>query len=252
MSESFAAALRAELDAVVGRYEALVRALAELGGREAESLRAEIARLSADNERWREEANRHQAEAARLAGELSDRTKRVGDLEKELAGAEERAGALSRAAKAAEAATQAYEEQFAAERRFVDGCRDLGGSLLGEALQTVVGRPIEASSSTFAALKARGLEATLAAALKERGRSSAQAPLLDREKSSLPLLAAAAGCELHSPAEGARFSAASMEKAGSVSDPAEEGNVVSTAMPGLRRAGTEGALVFPRVIVASG
>lgn len=252
MSESFAGALRAELDAVVGRYEALVRALAELGGREAESLRAEIARLSSENERLRGELAEARAEGERRAAESTDRARQVEELRRELAEAQEKAGELGRAAAAAQAATMAYEEQFAAERRFVEASRDLGGSLLGEALSTVVGRPIEGNSGTFAALKARGLEATLAAAFKERGRSAGQAPLLERERVALPLLAAAAGCELVAPPDGTRFTAASMERAGTVSDPAEEGNVVSTAMPGLRRAGTEGALVFPRVIVATG
>ena len=82
--------------------------------------------------------------------------------------------------------------------------------------------------------------------------SPAQAPLLEREKSALPGMAAAAGCELIAPATGTKFSPQSMEKASTVSEPAEEGNVVECAMPGLRRSGTEGALVFPRVVVATG
>jgi hypothetical protein len=252
MSESFAGALRAELDAVVGRYEALVKALAELSGREAEGLRAELARAAAENERLRAEVEAQRAENERLGARAGELSLRVAELEREVTGSRARASELERTAQAAQAAQAAYEEQFAAERRFVDAAREIAGSMLGEALQTILGRALDAASPTYAALKARGLEATLSAALKERGRSSAQAPLLERERAVLGALAAAAGCELITPAAGTRFTAASMEKGGAVSDPAEEGNVVSCAVPGLRRAGTDGALLFPRVIVASG
>jgi hypothetical protein len=78
------------------------------------------------------------------------------------------------------------------------------------------------------------------------------APLLERERTALTALATIAGCEEIDPPVGTRFSATSMEKSGTLSDPAEEGNVLSCALPGLRRAGTEGALVFPRVVVATG
>jgi hypothetical protein len=252
MSETFAGALRAEIDAVVGRYEALVRALAEAGGRETETLRAEAARLAAENERLRADVAAQKTEAARLEEKLAAAERRAEDLARELARARETAEQQEKVAQAAQAVTQAYEEQFAAERRFVEACRDLGGSLLGEAIAAVVGRAVDATSATFAVLKGKGLEATLAAVFKERGRSAATAPLLERERAALGGLAAAAGCELIVPAAGTRFSAAAMERAGSVSEPAEEGNVVSCAMPGLRRAGTEGALVFPRVVVATG
>lgn len=252
MSESFAGALRAELDAVVGRYEALVRAFAEVGGREVEALRAELSRAGAENERLRSELSAQRAEAERLGVRAGELSRRVEELEREIDGTRARASELERTAQAAQAATQAYEEQFAAERRFVEAAREIGGSLLGEALQTILGRALDATSPTYAALKARGLETTLSAALKERGRSSGQAPLLERERAVLGSLAAAAGCELITPAAGTRFTAAAMEKGGTVSDPAEEGNVVSCAVPGLRRAGTDGALLFPRVIVATG
>jgi hypothetical protein len=43
-----------------------------------------------------------------------------------------------------------------------------------------------------------------------------------------------------------------MDKAMVQADPAEEGNVLECLMPGLRLAGTDGALVFPRVLVATG
>jgi hypothetical protein len=243
--ESFAAALRAELDAVVARYEALVRALASLGGRETDALRAEAARLASENQRLTA------AEADRKA-EVAALTARVAGLSRDLDEARARADRLEIEARAALDATMSYEEQFAGERRFVEAGRDLGGSLLGEALAAAVGRALEPGSATFAVLKARGLETALVAAVRDRGRSAVSAPLLDRERTALAALAAAAGAELLAPPPGTRFSAASMEKASAVSEPAEEGNVVACAMPGLRRAGTDGALVFPRVVVATG
>jgi hypothetical protein len=146
----------------------------------------------------------------------------------------------------------ASEAEFTAERRFVEAAADLAGSLLGEALAAAAGRALDATSATHAALKARGLEAALVTAVRDRGRSAAAAPLLERERGALAALAKIAGCELYAPAAGTRFTVASMEKAATVSDPAEEGNVVDCAMPGLRRAGSDGALVFPRVVVATG
>ena len=101
-------------------------------------------------------------------------------------------------------------------------------------------------------MKGRGLEIILTSTFKERGRSIVQAPLLERERAALPGIAAAAGCELVVPAPGTRFAATAMDKASSVSQPAEEGNVVECLMPGARRSGTEGALVLPRVVVATG
>jgi hypothetical protein len=245
MSETFAAALRAEIDAVVGRYEALVKALAEMSRRDADALRADAARLVGENERLRAEAAAQGVEVTRLQARLAE-------VERALAEAATRGEKLERDAQAALEASAAYEEQFAGEKKFVEACRELGGSLLGEALAGAVGRELSATSATYAALKARGLEAALVTAVKDRGRSSGQASLLDRERIALAALAAVAGCELITPAAGTKFTAASMEKAASLSDPAEEGNVVGCAMPGLRRAGTEGALVFPRVVVATG
>jgi hypothetical protein len=215
--EAFTEALRAEVNAVVARYHALAVAREE-------ALRAEIERLKA----------------------------KVLSLGQELSRARAREGELEAAARNAAAASQALEEQFAAEQRFAAACRGLEGSLLGEALKGAVGREIDATPATYAALKGRGLEAVLIAAFRERGRSAAQAPLLERERSSLGALAAAAEGELMTPAAGTKFSASTMDKASTVADPAEEGNVVACLMPGLRRSGTEGALLFPRVVVATG
>ncbi len=243
--ESFSAALRAELDAVVARYEALVRALAAARGGESDALRAEAARLAGENQRLSSVAAEQRAAIAALEA-------RVAGLDASLADARARADKLEGEAHAALEATLSYEEQFTGERRFVEACRDLGGTLLAEALATALGRPIEPGSATYAALKARGLESALVAAFKDRGRTASAAPLLERERNALAALAMIASCEVVVPAAGTRFSAGSMEKGSLVSSPSEEGNVVDCTMPGLRRAGTEGALVFPRVVVASG
>jgi hypothetical protein len=254
--ENFSGALRAELDAVVARYEAMARAhheaLAAAGKGEADALRTEAARLSAEVERLRAAEAEQRAEAAKQRA-------RADDLARDLAEARARTQKLEAEAKVAIAEAkvaleekEAYEEQFTAERKFVEACRGIEGSLLAEALAEVVGQPIAASSVVFAALKAKGLEVTLVSVIKDRGRGALTAPLLERERAALSAMAAAAGCELIVPAAGTRFSTMSMEKASTVTDPAEEGNVVDCAMPGCRRAGTDGALVFPRVVVASG
>lgn len=221
MRESFAEALRAELSAVVARYEALVRAhseaLAAAGGRESDGLRAEIASLKAENAALKAENDR-----------------------------------LRAAADAALAEARAIEDTFAPERKFVEACAGIDGSLLLEAVRAAFGKDLAPTPSVYAALKGRGLDALLTQVIKERGRSAVNAPLLPREERALASLASAAGCELIIPATGTRFSVSTMDKASTVSEPAEEGNVVDCLIPGVRLAGTEGALVFPRVVVASG
>lgn len=203
VTDAFTTALRAEIDAVVARYQALAVAREE-------ALREEIARLTA----------------------------RVAELEA--------------AARSAADVSRAMEEQFLAEQAFAAACRGLEQSLLGEAIAHAVGREIDATPAAYAALKARGLEAVLVAAFKERGRSVVQAPLLERERAAVAGIAAAAGCDLLSPAPGTKFSSSTMDKASTVSEPAEEGNILECLIPGLRRSGTDGALLFPRVLVATG
>jgi hypothetical protein len=274
MSESFTAALRAELDAVIARYEALVRAhgeaLVAVRARDAEARSSEIAALRAEGERTR-------AREGELVAEVASLRVRVRELERDLALAQDEAArerevakavaaeakeALERErrrsadleveARAASEAAQALEGTFASERRFVEACVGLEGSMLMEALKGALGRELEKTAAAYGALKARGLDNLLAQAVKERGRSAVQAPLLERERSAIGALAAAAGCALIVPETGARFSAASMDKASTVSDPAEEGNVIECLVPGLRLAGTDGSLVLPRVVVATG
>ncbi len=242
MKETFSAALRAEIEAVVMRYEAIVSSRVEAaereGARQAEAARGELLSLRAERDGLSRELAALRVEREGIALQLEASRGRIEALE-----AEVRVGA---------AAASALEEQFSAEKRFVAACAEVSGTMLEGALRSVVGRDLEASPAFYAALKAKGLEVVLVGAFKERGRTIAQASLLERERAPLPSLAAAAGCELVAPASGTRFSASSMEKAATTSDPAEEGNVVECMLPGLRRAGTEGSLVFPRVRVATG
>lgn len=254
MSEStlpltFAAALRAEIDAVVARYEAMARAheeaLSALRAREAEALSRDLAAACAERDRLRAEAGEQRSEIAALRAEREA-------LSRDLAQARARAEGLEGAAREAGEAARALSEQFVAESRFVAACAGLDGSLLGEALKVALGRDLAPTPATYAALKGRGLEVVLTLAFKERGRSVVHAPLLERERAALPGIAAAAGCDLVLPAPGTRFSTGAMDRASSVSEPAEEGNVVECLMPGGRRSGTEGALVLPRVVVATG
>jgi hypothetical protein len=246
---TFAAALHREIEAVVSRYEALARAheetLSALRARESDALGKELALAQVEREKLRVESGEQRTEIATLRAEVLTLTR---DLES----ARARATALEGAAREAGETARALTEQFAAEDRFVTACAGLDGSLLGEALKSAVGREIGANPVTYAALKGRGLEIILTSTFKERGRSIVQAPLLERERAALPGIAAAAGCELLIPAPGTRFAATAMDKASSVSQPAEEGNVVECLMPGARRSGTEGALVLPRVVVATG
>lgn len=254
MSEStlpltFALALRAEIDAVVARYEALARAHEEtvsaVRARETDALGKELSEARLERDRLRAEAGEQRAEIATLRAELQA-------ISRDLDAARARAEELVGAARSAGEAARALAEQFVAEDRFVTACAGLSGSLLGEALKSALGREIAADPATYAALKGRGLEIVLTLTFKERGRSVVQAPLLERERAALPGIAAAAGCELLIPTPGTRFAATAMDKASSVSQPAEEGNVVECLIPGARRSGTEGALVLPRVVVATG
>ncbi|MDI3292006.1 hypothetical protein [Polyangium sp. 15x6] len=239
MKETFSAALRAEIEAIVMRYEALVSSRVEAAEREgAGAVQGELAKLRAERDELSRELATLRVQRERLSLDLDTARERIAALE-----AEVRAGA---------AAASALEEQFSAEKKFVSACDDVTGTMLEGALRASLGRDLAASPALFAALKAKGLEVVLVGAFKERGRTIAHAPLLERERNPLAALASAAGCELVAPTAGTRFSASAMEKAATTSDPAEEGNVVECMLPGLRRAGTEGMLVFPRVRVATG
>jgi len=256
MKETFSNALRSEIDALLTRYEALVKARLEdqerLGSRDADSLRIEMAALRHERDTFSRELSSLRSERDDLQHKLSSlKTEREG-LERELSRLTSENETLREQAQAGAAAASALEEQFASEKRFVLACASSSGTMLDDALKTAIGRDLDPGPALYSALKSRGLEVVLVAAVKDRGRTVAQAPLLEREKSVLPALATAAGCDLVIPTHGTRFQSSSMDKAATAIDPAEEGNVVECLLPGLRRAGTEGSLVFPRVRVATG
>lgn len=274
MPDPFATALRAELDAVVARYEALVRALAEsdraLQKLEADRVRSELGASNADRDRLvvtlREaeqravaarvdvEALRAQLEAARTLAAREQR--RADDAEQRvasmLADTRRKQAELDGELDAAKRASDALAQAFAQERAFIAACNELAGTALLEAVRATLGIEPTADSTAYAALKAKRPDAVLTQVVKERGRQVTSAGLNERERAALAAMAQAVGCELIVPAGGTRFSTATMEKTATRKDPAEEGNVVECAMPGLRLAGTEGALVFPKVIVATG
>ncbi|HEU4410050.1 MAG TPA: hypothetical protein VFS43_32650 [Polyangiaceae bacterium] len=289
MSDPFTAALRAELDAVVARYEALARAhhealagvlreRAEGAQRLAEALsverdalrardadaRAKLGRLSSRIEELETEMTR---ERERFNGELArarrtfdedlarERARLTAELARERERAEradERAEALERELRGARQAGEALAGAFSAERAFVEAALAVREAPLFAALGAALGRPLEPGPATYAAIKERHPDSVLAVALNERARQLGQSPLAAAERVALTRLAEAAGAELIDPAPGTRFSSQTMEKSGTMADPAEEGNVTRCALPGLRLRGTEGALVFPRVVVATG
>lgn len=224
------------------RYEAILAQRLEMAehqsSRQSEALRSELIAVQKERDALSEQISALRAERSALKAQLDDAIARMGKLEE--------------AAKADAARASALATQFATEARFVEAVSAASGTLLDGALEAALGRKLEADPAVYATLKSKGLETILVAALKERGRNVAHAPLLDREKSQLPALASTSGCELIAPLHGTRFSSSSMEKVATMSDPAEEGNVVECLLPGLRRAGTDGSLLFPKVKVATG
>ncbi|MDI1435346.1 hypothetical protein [Polyangium sorediatum] len=256
MKETFSAALRAEIEAIVMRYEALVSSRVEAaereGARGTEAAERELATLRASLDGMAQELAALRSERDTLARELAALRSERDGIAAQFEASRGRVESLEAEVRAGAAVASALEEQFSAEKRFVVACADVSGTMMESALCAALGRDLSASPALYAALKAKGLEGVLVGAFKERGRAIAHAPLLERERAPLAALASAAGCELVTPTAGTRFSASSMEKAATTSDPAEEGNVVECMLPGLRRAGTEGMLVFPRVRVATG
>jgi predicted nucleic acid-binding Zn-ribbon protein len=326
--DPFAPALRAEIEGLVTRYEALARshqeALAAAREHEVTKLRTDLASLLADRERGRTQeaaalaqlkttearaahldrdlndarkqlaqalqrmealqtearasveqerdaARRAQAQQqAQLAdlqaqldaarGQLSDaqdelaraRTEATHELARARAEATQRLAQVEGALREVQQQADSLSEAFSSERAFIEACQRVDGTALHDALRQAFGADLTSSPATYATLKARRPDAILTHAFKERGRLIAAAPLTSPERGALASLAAAGGCELIEPEHGMRFSSSTMDKAMVQADPAEEGNVLGCLMPGLRLAGTDGALVFPRVLVATG
>ncbi|MBL8603729.1 MAG: hypothetical protein JNK72_17515 [Myxococcales bacterium] len=210
------------------------------------SLEAEVARLEA---LVAASQRRHEEDAARVAraeSEHSVLTARLEALGREAA--EERASLLARVGALSERA-EVLDEQFSAERDFVEAALAAKNTELFEALTQSFGAALEPTPAVLSALKTRRAEGVLTQALRLRG--SMKSALSVAERGALGALAAAAGCELIEPSEGTRFSALAMEKVATRSDPAFEGLVLGCLMPGLRLGGSAGSLLHPRVIVAT-
>lgn len=255
-------ALRASIDAVVLQFEAQVRALHELQAQRDAALRAELAgRLDALRAELaaRDEALR----VARAELAAKDEALRTLDsaLQREAAeGArlrdavrtlEEEAHRARRSLAEKSQELDVLGEQFAAEASFVEGARLAAASVLFDALGAALGAPLEPTPQCYGALKSRRMDAVLGAAMRERGRTVARAPLTDAEQRALSALAAAAGCELVTVAAGTRYASSSMEKVGTRTEPADEDLVVECALAGLRLSGAAGLAVQPRVIVGA-
>lgn len=262
IARAWTVALRAQLDAVVAQFEAQLRQhvaysnaqhARDVGGLNARITEleqslvasravqsqqgAELARLLGERERWT-------LEARQLQDALRAQTAELNRLRDALSERDDEARALAEQ-------VQSLDAQFAAEREFVQALLAVPGSQLFDAAQVALGAALDATPACYGALKARRMDAVLAAAMRERGRSAVRGALSDDERRCLARAAAAAGCELIEPATGARYSAATMEKAAERAEPAEEGLVVACAMPGLRLAGSAGSVVHPRVIVGT-
>jgi hypothetical protein len=260
IARAWTVALRAQLDAVVAQFEAQLRQhvaysdaahardlasrdarVAELeqalaASRAAQSQQAaELARLLGERERWTLEVRQLQEEARAQAAEIERLREALSDRDDE--------------AQRLAAQVQSLDAQFAAERDFVAALA--GASTLADAAQAALGAALEPTPASYAALKAKRMDAVLAGAMRERGRSAARSALGDDERRALAAAAAAAGCELVDAAPGQRFNPTAMDKAGERPEPADEGLVVACVMPGLRLAGSAGAVVHPRVIVGT-
>lgn len=262
IAKAWTVALRAQLDAVVAQFEAQLRqhvaytsaqSARDLAGQDAriteleQSLAAsravqsqqatELARLLGERERYTLEARQLQDTMRAQAAELAR-------VQSELAERDDEARALA-------AQVQSLGAQFTAEREFVTALLGAAGTGLLEAAQASLGAALEATPGCYGLVKTRRMDAVLAGAVRERGRSAARSGLTAEERAALAKAAAAAGCELVEPDVGQRYNAAAMEKAGERAEPADEGLVVACVMPGLRLAGTAGAVVHPRVIVGT-
>jgi len=255
-------AMRAELDALVIRFQAQLEqhvSHAASGRREeldaieqqvtafaarVQQGESSIAALQAELDRARAESAERAAANERLAA-TTDR------LAADLARAEAEVARLTTSLRDVGARARSLDEQFVAERSYVEALTRAGGTLLFDVAQLTLGQSLEATPACFGALKARKLDAALAAVVRERGRTVTRHPLTAVEQEALGAAALAAGCELIPVAAGQRFSSATMEKAGTRPEPAEEDHVLECVMPGVRLAGGHGAAVHPRVLVAT-
>jgi hypothetical protein len=238
-----AAARRGELDALAQRAEALATR-----AREGD---AAVAALRAELDDTRGALARARAESAERAAAVEQLTATVAELRDALARRDDDLARLDATLRDVGARARSLDEQFSAERGYVEAFARAAGTLTHDVAQLTFGQPLEATPTCFGALKARKLDAALAAVVRERGRTVTRHPLQPAEREALAAAAHAAGCELIEVPAGQRFASASMEKAATRPEPAEEDHVLDCVMPGLRLAGAAGAAVHPRVVVAT-
>jgi len=262
-------AMRAELDALVTRFEAqLKQHVSHTAGARREELdaleqqvtafaarlqqsEAATAALQSELDRARAEAAERAAANQQLAAANQQLASANERLAADLARAEAEVARLTASLRDVGARARSLDEQFVAERSYVEALTRAGGTLLFDVAQLTLGQSLEATPACFGALKARKLDAALAAVVRERGRTVTRHPLTAVEQEALAAAALAAGCELITVAAGQRFTSATMEKAGTRPEPAEEDHVLECVMPGVRLAGGQGAAVHPRVLVAT-
>jgi predicted RNase H-like nuclease (RuvC/YqgF family) len=260
-------ALRAELDAVILRYEALVRLQQDAS---AAAHERDAATLRADRDRLQERVSELTQRVSKLETTLEQRDDRIASLlqqveeetrrardasmrsEKALAEARGQIAELNARIDLTAEESRVFADAFASEIAFVKACEGDEETSLMNAIREAAGCNLEPAPSAYGALKQARLDVVLTRAVRERGRTAIDRPLTQAERTAMAALAQAAGCELIEPALGARFDTETMDKVATALDPSEEGNVLACSMPGLRLAGTEGALVFPKVKVAAG
>jgi hypothetical protein len=249
-------AMRAEIDALVLRFEAqLKQHIANSNAvRAQDHATLQAAVTSAQNA-----LKDHQRTADSLAMRLAERDQEIATLRssvdtlrRERDEAVTAVTTLRADVTSLGARVQSLDEQFVHEKSFVAAVLSATNTGIFEATQTSAGVAIEHSPQCYGAIKARKAEAILALAMRERGRTVARIHLTQDERIALGAMADAAGCQLIDVQIGQRFSSTTMEKAATRVEPADEDHVLECLMPGLRMAETTGAVVHPRVVVATG
>ncbi len=255
-------AMRAELDAVVTRVEAqLKQHVAATAGARREEVTALERQLAAFAARLRESEQRvadltarlseREQEVARMRALHDEAAREIAALEGDRAAARAEVERLQASLREMGARVQSLDEQFEAERAFVAALTAVAGTLTFDAAQLSLGQAVEATPACYGAIKARKPDVVLAAVVRERGRSVTRYPLTRPERDALGAMADAAGCALIEVAPGARFASTSMEKVATRPEPADEDHVLECLMPGVRLADTQGAVVHPKVVVAT-
>lgn len=262
-------AMRVELDAVVTRFEAQLKQHVAVTSN---ARRDELAALEAQHASALDRANSAEARVADLSRRLAERdaelsrmkalhdeaAAEIAALHSELDTArsaltarETEAEGLRGALRELGTKVESLDAQFASERAFVTALTASAGTLLFDVAQLALGQSLEATPACYGAIKARKADALLAAVVRERGRTVTRHALTAVEREALSRAAESAGCVLIEVSPGTRFASASMEKVATRSEPADEDHVLECPMPGLRLAESQGAVVHPKVVVAT-